>query len=372
MAANTGFALRLLEELQKEDSDGNVFISPLSVSTVLSMAYNGAGGSTREAMAKTLGLEGMSIDEVNSGYADLIESLEGSDRNVFVNLCDSIWIEESFARMAKASFTDSMEKYYGGEAYVRDFNSQTLDEINAWVSNQTRGEITRIVDDIDRLSMVLANTIYFRGNWSMPFVQSRTSDANFTLQDGRVVRVPMMYSEYVFGYYRDASTGAEVLRLPYGRGKLSMYVMLPPMGEELGSYVASLNQVKLDSYITGMNSTELVVRFPKLSLEYGSVDLKAALTELGMGVAFQPGIADFTGVADEGLWLDKVVHKAVVEINEKGTTAAGASHAGLMLSDVKPPPLNVDRPFAFMIRDDRTDSILFMGEVLDPTLYVSP
>jgi serpin B len=373
VAANTGFSLRLLSELQAEDPGGNVFISPLSVSTTLAMIYNGADGSTREAMAETLGLEAMRVDEVNKGYADLIESLAEADKGVIVNVADSIWIEKFIAPSTKTSFTNAMEEFYGGGIFVRDFNNRTVGEINDWVSNQTMGKITRIVDRLDdpALVMVLVNTIYFRGNWTHPFIQIRTSEGNFTLEDGTVVKVPTMYVDDEFGYFRDNSSGAEALRLSYGRDKIAMYVLLPPKGEGLGSYAASLDSAELDGIISGMTTDDRVVKFPKLQLEYEAKSLKVALTKMGMGVAFG-GAADFSNMIDGGgVWIDDVYHKTIVEINEKGTTAAGVSKAGIKMG-FGPPPVSVDRPFIFFIRDDRTGSILFIGAVYDPTQTTSP
>ena len=379
--ANTGFSLRLLKELQTENEGRDVLISPLSVSTALAMTYNGAGGSTRDAMASTLGLSGLSIEEVNRGYGDLMGSLVGADGNATVSMGDSVWVRDVFAPFVKENFTDTMKNYYDGGLYIRDFGSDTVKEINDWVSNETRGKITGIVDDVSNDVMVLANAIYFKGNWTTPFEAYMTSNRSFTLQDGEVIRVPtMMLSFTSLRYHRDNATGVEMARLPYGSGKISMYILLPPKGEPLGSFVDSLDASTLDTYFSGMSTQTLEVELPKLSLEYGVKDLKVALTKLGMGVAIDPSAADFSGLASgspgRGLYIDSVYHKAMVEVNEKGKVAAAATAVVIATSAEVPigkwVDFAVDRPYLFLIRDDRSGSILFLAEILDPTQGVSP
>jgi len=379
VAANTGFSLKLLKELQAEDEGKDIIISPLSVSTALAMAINGANGSTRDAMASTLGLSGMSLAEVNRGYEDLMGSLVGADGNATVSMGNSVWVRDVFAPYVKENFTYAMSSYYGGGLYVRDFGPGTVQEINGWVSNQTRGKITQIVDNLSNDVMVLVNAIYFRGNWTKPFEAGMTSDRNFTLQGGEVIKVPTMMLNTKLSYFNDDTTGAEMARLPYGTGRISMYVVLPPLGQPLGTYLDGINTGTLDTYFSGMTTRTLQVEMPKLKLEYGVKDLKDALTKLGMGVAFNSSAADLSGLAhDPGqrLYIDYVYHKAMVEVNENGTVAAGATAVGISATAVLAPTevvhFNVDRPYIFLIRDDRSGSILFLAEIFDPTQTVSP
>jgi serpin B len=177
-----------------------------------------------------------------------------------------------------------------------------------------------------------------------------------------------------FLYYSDDSV--QVARLPYGRDKIAMYVLLPEEGTNLDSFIQTLEQERLDSILTRMSVIELELQLPKLKLEYGKKRLNDALISLGMGVAFDKESANFKGIAsvDPGnLFISFVDHKAVVEVNEKGTEAAAVTNIGIRLSSfqITTHKFVVNRPYLFMIRDDRSGSILFMGKILDPTQHIS-
>jgi len=375
VTANTDFAIRLLKELQGEEGGRNVFISPLSVSIALAMAYNGANSSTKEAMGGVLGFHGMSDDAVNVGYQQLIESLLSVDNDVSLNIGDSVWIRSTFAPAVNAEFTDALSRYFRSDIYSREFDASTIDEVNSWVSRETNGKISRILDRIDSDNiMFLINAIYFKGNWVDEFDAALTRQADFTTADGSTVKVDMMSRDGDYAYFGDDVV--QVARLPYGRDKIAMYVFLPAEGVSLESFVAGLSVDALDAYFGKLSSAELELQLPKLKLEYGKVDLKDALTALGMGVAFDSGAADFGRIADvrpQRLFIAFVDHKAVIEVNEKGTEAAAVTDVGISLTSV---PVRtsfiVNRPYAFVIRDDRSGTILFSGLITDPTIQTSP
>ncbi len=375
VASNTDFAVKLLRELRSEQGDSNIFISPLSVSIALTMAYNGANTSTKEDMAAALGLSGMSDDAVNTGYSQLIESLMGADSLVALNIGDSVWIRSGFAERVKATFKDALSKYFASEVYVKPFDSSTVGEVNSWVSRETTGKISKLLEKIDDDNvMFLINAIYFKGDWIDKFDESLTKPADFTRADGSVVPVEMMTRTGGYAYYGDDEV--QVARLPYGRDKIAMYVFLPAEGSSLESFTEGLTGEGLDAYFSKLHKAELVLGLPKLKLEYGKVDLKDALSNLGMGVAFDRDAADFSGIADvapKRLYIAFVDHKAVVEINEKGTEAAAATNVGISLSSAPATtPFTVDRPYMFVIRDDRSGSILFSGLITDPSVVSSP
>ena len=375
VAANTDFAVRLLLELQREQSGENIFISPISVSIALSMTYNGADSATKEAMSAALGLDGMRVEEVNLGYQQLILSLLSVDKDVSLNIGDSVWIRSSFADAVKQEFKDAMSKYYLSDVYSRPFEDSTVREVNSWVDKETRGKISKILDSIDsEMVMFIINAIYFKGGWVDEFDEASTKSSDFTTAEGSVIKVDMMNREGTYSYYSDE--GVEVVRLPYGRDKVAMYVFLPAEDGSLESYAASLTGAKLDAYFGKLSERELILAMPKFKLEYGKVDLKDALTSLGMGVAFDPNAANFNGIADvapERLYIAFVDHKAVIEVNEKGTEAAAVTNVGIGLTSAPMSTLFVvDRPYMFVIRDDRSGSILFSGFIYDPTVQESP
>ncbi len=375
VASNTDFAVRLLKELQSEQKGKDVFISPLSVSIALTMTYNGANTTTREAMARVLGLSGMSDDAVNVGYSQLIESLLNADKDVSLNIGDSVWIRSGFANTVNPAFTNTLSTYFLSGVYSRPFDSSTINEVNSWVSEETNGKITKLLDQIkpDNV-MFLINAIYFKGDWVDKFDAALTHSADFTTADGSTVKVDMMSRGGSYAYYSDNQV--EVARLPYGRDKIAMYVFLPAEGSSLESFTSGLSGESLNSYFGKLSSTELDLRLPKLKLEYGKVDLNDALTNLGMGVAFDLNAADFSRIADvspQRLYIAFVDHKAVIEVNEQGTVAAAATNVGISVTSM---PMRtqfiVNRPYMFVIRDDRSGSILFSGLITDPTSQTSP
>jgi len=376
VSANTGFSLRILNELQREQKGKNIFISPLSISIALAMAYNGANTTTKEAMAKTLGLEGMSDEKINNGFKDLIESLKNADNSVTLNIGDSTWIRSTFATQVKSGFTKAVESYFGSNVYSRSFDDpKTITEINSWVNTQTKGKISKIIDQIDSdMVMFLINAIYFKGDWIKQFDASLTKPGDFTTADGNFVRTDMMHNDGSYSYYADDKV--QVIRLPYGRDKIAMYVFLPKEGVNLDQFLQNLDENELNSYLKQLSASQLELQLPKLQLEYGKVDLKDALVELGMGIAFDRNAADFSGIADvkpENLYIAFVDHKAVIDINEKGSEAAAVTNIGIGVTSVPVrTSFKVDKPYLFVMRDDRSGSILFMGKITDPTQKISP
>jgi serine protease inhibitor len=367
--------VRLLRELQSEQGGDNIFISPLSVSIALSMAYDGADTTTREAMSATLGYDGMSDEAVNVGYKGLIESLTGVDDSVSLNIGDSVWIRSTFAPSVKPTYTKALTDYFKSEVYSKPFDASTVGEVNSWVSKQTNGKIPSILDQIDSDDvMFLINAIYFKGDWVDKFDASNTHSADFSTSDGSTVQVDMMSRAGDYAYYSDDEV--QIARLPYGRDKIAMYVFLPADGTSLESFTSSLTGEKLDAYFTRMHETQLELQLPKLKLEYGKVDLKDALTNMGMGEAFDSNSADFSKIADvapERLFIAFVDHKAVVEVNEEGTEAAAVTNVGISVTSAPVrTEFKVDRPYMFIIRDDRSGAILFSGLICDPTRQTSP
>ena len=375
--ANTEFAFKIFKELTAEDGGKNIFISPLSISTALAMTYNGAGGSTRTDMADVLGIDYGSLENVNDSYLSLIESLEGADRQVSLTIGNSVWMEEGFEPRVYPAFIERMGAYYDGEIFTRDFgNPGTVDDINSWISDRTNEKIDRVITEISpEIVMILINAIYFKGDWVTEFDEAETREGDFFLSDGEVVRSEMMSTSGDFGFY--SGEGLKIARLPYGRDKIAMYVFLPDEDGSLESLLEGLDREAFKDYIGRLSTVnKLKVRLPKFKLEYGTKRLNDALTRLGMGVAFDQNAANFSGIAplDQGnLYIDFVDHKAFIEVNEKGTEAAGATAVGIGLTSA---PMETtfyaDRPFLYVIRDDRSGSILFMGSLVNPLQSTSP
>lgn len=225
VAANTRFGFKLFSEILKQDSKKNVFVSPSSVAIALSMTYNGAEGSTQQAMANALQLKGLTLAEVNQANADLQASLEQSDPKVQLTIANSLWAKQNID--FNASFIEQNKKSYNAKVTTLDFGSPSApQEINAWVNSSTRGKISKIVDEINpEQVMFLINAIYFKGQWTAEFDKKLTRDRPFFLTDGSQKQHPMMQQRSEFRY---AETDQfQAVSLPYGKGRTSLYIFLP-------------------------------------------------------------------------------------------------------------------------------------------------
>ena len=369
--ANTRFALDLFEVLCDESHDSNVFISPFSISTALTMAYSGSDGTTEEAMRTTLGYGDLSTEVIEAGYESLLTSLDGVDRDVTLSIANSVWVRDDFDSQVFDEYKDVLETQYKSEYFARSFNQGTVDELNGWVSDNTEKKIDKILDEISSQNvMFLLNAIYFKADWTNQFKESSTQKRDFYLADETTIQVDTMAQEEKFKYIKGDNYAAA--RLPYGREQVAMYVFLPDPDYSLDDFIDSLDPETLDETINGMhNIPELKLRLPKFKFEYGKKRLNQALIDLGMGVAFDPDMANLSKIAKvdpNNLYIDFVDHKALIEVDEEGTVAAAVTNVGISLTSAAPSETTfyVNRPFFFIIRDDRTGTILFMGQINNP------
>lgn len=362
ISANTDFGFKLFVELSRQHDGKNIFISPLSVSIALAMTYNGAEGETQQAMAETLELSEMNMQEVNQANAELRTILENLDPKVVLNIANSIWAREG--REFEPDFLERNREFFGAEVAALDFGDpESADIINQWVNDSTNGMIEKIIESIDpQTVMYLINAIYFKGSWKVEFDKSRTTDGYFRLPDGTKKLVPMMVRSGEYPYYEGENF--EAAKLPYGLGRVNMYIFLPDRSVGIDGFIGSLSPEAWESWMSMFEEVEedSIFIMPRFRLEYESV-LNNALKALGMGIAFS-GSANFDGMAS-GLSISEVRHKAVVEVNEEGTEASAVTSVSVGESE-GPFTFTVDRPFFFAIRDDVTGAILFMGAVMEP------
>ena len=349
--ADNDFAFRLYKEIAKKDGDRNIFISPISIVLALQMTCNGASGSVKEEMAKVLGIQGMTLNTVNMSNAGLFSVLANPGQGTELNIANSLWTNEKLV----PEFKESMRQLYAAEMGPLNLNA-----INAWVSDETKGKIKKMLQSIDPKTIVmLVNAIYFKGEWKAKFDQRYTEDMHFQIESGKDKYVPMMYQKSKFAFMHGDQVSA--IRLPYGHARLSMYIFLP---RSLSSFLAGLNAKDWDTWMSSFGHEEdAEIYIPKFKLEYGN-ELKKQLMAMGMVEAFEG--TDFANMlGGDGAWISEVKHKAVVVVNEEGTEAAAATAAAVTAGG--PPLFMVDHPFFFVIRDDKTGLILFMGSVTDPT-----
>ncbi len=367
--ADNSFGLKLFREVHAQGGADNIFIAPLSVSMALGMAYNGADGSTREAMQRTLEFQGLELSEVNESYRSLIDLLRGLDPAVQFLIANSIWYDQTLT--FEQDFLQVNRDFFDAEVTGLDFtDSSAAPTINHWVDRSTNGLITEIVDSpiSPELVMFLINAIYFKGDWTNPFDEELTRLGSFTLADGSERQVEMMsYAkpDTVLAYF-DANSGVQVLDMKYGGKAYSMTIAMPQQAGDIDALVEGLDAGTWEGWIEGLVETQAQVTMPKFILEY-EIELNAALEALGMGEAFDPFNADFTKIYSGGerVYISKVKHKTFVDVNEKGTEAAAVTSVEIGVTSL-PPVIVVDKPFVFAVRERFSGAVLFLGLMMDP------
>ena len=370
------FAFDLYARLK--GAEGNLFLSPYSISTALTMTYAGARGETADQMAKVLCLPA-SGEAVHGAYGALQSDLNAAGAGGAFELvvANRLWGQKGFAFLP--DFLALLEARYGAGLEPLDFAAATeaaRQTINAWIEKQTRDKIKDllkpgILDAMTRL--VLTNAIYFKGKWAEEFDKKATQEEDFFLTPEKKVAAPLMHQTKHFGYFDGGEMHA--LELAYQGDRLSMVVLLPkrnvPPGakDDLAALEASLSADKVAGWLGQLRRREVRVTLPrfKTTAEFG---LKGTLVAMGMADAFNPNAADFSGMTGtKDLFISAVVHKAFVDVNEEGTEAAAATGV-VMAGKSAPAPAPVfraDHPFLFLIRDTKTGAILFLGRILDPT-----
>ena len=375
VSANTEFGFNLFNEIRRTEQDKNIFISPVSISIALAMTLNGAAGETEQAMRNTLQLQGLSAGSVNAGYAGLHQMLLKSDPKVTLTIANSLWARQGIP--FKQDFLQRNTQFFGAQISTLDFNDVNASKvINEWVDTNTNGKIQKIIaDEIDPSAVLfLMNAIYFKGAWQTEFDPSMTRDGPFYLATGGEKLVPMMSRTGVYPYYENDTADFQAIGLPYGNGQMSMYIFLPSRESDLNVFFQRLNPKSWGSWISQLEKQEVLLKVPKFKMEYKR-ELKDTLEVLGMGIAFDAGRADFSRMAsletvNQNLYIQNVVHKTFVEVNEEGTEAAAATSVGVSATSIQPPPPQfiADRPFFFAIRDNETKTVLFMGTIVEPVI----
>ena len=291
-SANTRFGFKLLHDLRERDPGGNIFISPLSISIALTMTYNGAIGETERAMAEALEIAELDLSTINQSNKALRNSLENPDPKVQISIANSIWSRQGVD--FNPEFLERNRTFFGAEIASLDFNSpQAPAIINEWVATNTNGKIEKIVESIDlQTLLVLINAIYFKGNWQDQFNESRTRTGVFHLSDGSEKQVQMMHREGEYPYFRGENF--EATSLPYGDGRVSMYIFLPNHNSNLNRFLRTLNEENWEDWISQLHDRTHELMLPRFRLEY-EVSLNDTLEALGMGIAFGGG-ADFSGM----------------------------------------------------------------------------
>lgn len=365
-ASQMAFSLDLFQRSVAAAREGeSTLISPLSVSMALTMAACGASGETRAQMEAMLA-RGITFDELLEGLGAIRQKTYQNERAT-VRIANSLWMRQGSIEL-KQPYLEQNEQYFGSVVYERPFNNKTLKEINSWVSDHTDGMIPKTLEEIDPLTvMYLINTLYFEAKWSEQY--SRVGDGIFTTADGTTRNVKTLTSTESVYYDDGRAKGFS----KYYEGGYSFVAMLPNEGVSIEEYVAGLTSENLLGMLKTQGESDYDARatIPKLDMEYDDNErMKDILIAMGMVDACDAGKADFSamGTTQDGvLYLDTVIHKTALELDENGTRAAAVTVGGMNGGGMPPEIVTLvfDRPFVFMIVDYTTKIPLFMGVVMD-------
>ena len=369
-AASSRFSFKLYDQLLKSRKSDNTFASPASVMLALAMTYNGANGTTRESMARTLELDGMSLEDVNRAFADLKSALAPDDPKVQLKIANSLWVRNGL--VLNPAFIARNKQHYAAEIANLDFaDPAAAKTINSWVSKNTDGKIEKIVDQIGGGAMLfLINAIYFKGQWQFEFKKENTKPDVFKLAGGKQKEIPMMSQSRTFFYFKGKDF--QSVMLSYGAGRVNMYVFLPDEEKGLDEFEKDLTPENWELWMRSFQLNPGDLMLPRFKVEWES-GLNDALKELGMAEAFDSSRADFSQMAKVkpgDLFISEVRQKSWCEVNEEGTVAAAVTSVGMATTSVQQPRekfvMKVDRPFFLAIRDNLTGVVLFMGSIRNP------
>ncbi len=364
---STEFAFDLYWKLAEKP--GNLFFSPLSISSTMAMAYAGARGETAKEMARVLHFP-EDQEKLHAAMSEITRTLNTKSDSYELALASDLWGQKDYEFLAP--FLSTVERHYGASLHQVDFLSDfegARRTINTWVEEQTKERIKDLLQPgvlSTYTRLVLTNAIYFKGRWEYQFDESDTKNKEFRITRSESVRVPMMHMTEELRYIR--TDDYQAIELPYRAKALSMIIVLPRETDGLEGLRGTLTAFELELCINNMVKQEVSVYLPRFEMT-AELNLKTALEEMGMPSAFDPEVADFSGMTDEErLFIWEVIHKAYVNVNEEGTEAAAAtailipSYDGESDQEV----FHADHPFMFVIRDKSSAGILFAGRLANP------
>lgn len=363
---NNTFALALYKQLKSEPK--NLFFSPYSISTALAMTYAGARGNTAQQIAKVFCFS-KTGEAIHSDFALLAKHLKKIEAppKILLEIANALWPSEQLTLLPE--FLEITKKYYGTAVFPLNFSEVQVacDAINRWAEEKTHHKIKDLVSPmvIDAgTQLVLTNAIYFKGAWKTAFDPKETKNLPFWITSEKSQSVPMMRA--VNKKFRVmGNDDLQILELPYERESLSMLILLPSQ-KDLTAFESSLNTENLSLWKQQLLEQEIPIYLPKFKIT-AEFSLGDSLAKMGMVDAFRPGKADFSGIdGEQTLFISAVVHKAFVEITEEGTEAAAATAVAVGRGG-PPKKFLADHPFIFLIQENSTGNILFIGRLLDPT-----
>lgn len=364
MAASTSsFATKLFHEVYKsEKGNENLCLSPMSASWALAMAANGAGAATAQEIYNALGFDGnYNADSINVYLQKCGNRLATLDERVKVETANSAWISEKLK--VDKEFIKKNRTFYDADVKNVTFDATAVKLINDWCSQKTAGKINEIVKELNPATrLVLINALYFNGRWKAPFLKERTTEEFFTKENGEKVKVNMMHQKFDTQYYENETI--QMASKPFGQGTFNMYFVLPREGVTMDD-AAEAFATNFTQWCSDARRCEVNLSLPRFKADY-STSLKDALQATGMKNAFTPGSADFSGITKkEPVYIGNVLQKTFVKVDEEGAEAAAVT--SVMLEAMAAPPstpktMKIDRPFFYVIRENGSGNILFIGK----------
>lgn len=371
--SNNGFALALYQALR--DQDGNLIYSPYSIFQALLMTAAGAEGATASQMASVLGVDLNNpeihnlMNALNKALTTQPEYLQSDAQPLTFNIANAVWAQKDFH--FEQSFLDTLSANYNAGLKLVDFNKpeDARALINLWVAAQTNDKIQELIPEglLDQMTrMVLTNAIYFKGAWSNQFEEKDTEDGSFTLLDGSSETVPFMHGNFTLSAL--VSDKIQAIRLPYEGGTYAMAAIMPL--ENFAEFEAQLTAADLEQLLNSLQSSSAMVdlSMPKFQAE-SRFGLGEILAGLGMPDAFDAQKADFSGMTGKpDLMISSVLHQATIDVNEEGTEAAAATAVAMSLTSMpgQSYTIRLDKPFIYVIYETTTNTITFMGRVVNP------
>lgn len=369
-SANNAFGFELLTSLGQAHPQTNLFISPASLVQALALCWNGADGRSAAQIAQALQLDTLKQADVNQQNAALWRTLASTDPQVLLAMANSVWAKAGLK--LQEPFVNQARQFYAAEVQTIDFAqaNAAAEQINQWTAVHTHDKIKTIASPADLLaaSVVLVNALYFKGQWQDAFEPEKTRPRPFTLADGRKVSRRMMSRHGEYGYV--AEPQFQLIALPFGAGKMSLTILLPAMGLDVGKFMSKVTavqwqkwhkQVQPRFFNAHLKTGELIL--PRFTLEWRG-ELLRPLAKMGLEAALLEQVAE-----GEKLVISKLIHKTFLEVNEQGAKAAAVTEVDIALGmapTAKPFRMVVDRPFFCTIQDIESDVILFMGLVYNP------
>ncbi len=343
---------------------GNLMLSPLSASTALTMLLNGCDGETYSQVHQLLGYEGMTIDEINDSYQNLVNQLLEVDNDVQLALANAVWYRQDF--IVKPPFLNTMDSSFAAHVEKLDFSlPSALTKINGWASDNTNGKIPKVMDEISSDAvMFLMNALYFKGSWTQQFDKDKTSLKPFYPDNSSQMSVSTMFGKIPSKTY--ATSDYRAIELTYGRTNFSMVIIVPVnnLAGFLETFDAEEWQNLTSAFDENPDTYENEVYLPKFKFSYEKV-LNDQLKSLGMVDAFDSGLADLSGISDNDIFVSFVKQNTFVDVNEEGTEAAAVTTIGIVETSM-PLPFEVNKSFVFAIRERTTNTLLFLGKVVNP------